>query len=155
MEQKRAYVTKIEAAAPAEIQIARVAKWAVRTLAVWKTYRDATHTSEPMRVTRDAEGRAKAQAMPRSYAVQTPGALESLEELYRIADWYQQQAKKYWTASMLDEIETSIVQAGWIALQLGIMQEGPQVSSTTTHVKEEPGKEPGMAEKYKQQQQQR
>ena len=57
MEQQRAYVMKIEAAAPAEIEIACIAKIAARTVEAWRAHRDA-NASQAKRETRDDKGPA-------------------------------------------------------------------------------------------------
>ena len=121
VEQQRAYVMKIEAAAPAEIEIARIAKVAARTAEAWRAHRDA-NASQAKRETRDDKGPAPAQEKPRSWAVPTPGRLESMAALGTLATWFQQQMlvkQTYWTGQLFDEIQGNIFAAGDIAMELG------------------------------------
>ena len=79
-----------------------------------------------------------------------------------LATWFQQQMlvkQTYWTGQLLDEIQGNILAAGDIAMEVGYVVEehsGGMANQMVVEEQEEeetepeePGKEPGMAEKYK------
>ena len=74
------------AEAPAELELARIAKLATISDKAWRAYRDANVTSQTKQENRDGKGSARTQKIPRSHAVPTPGRWESNIALGRLLD---------------------------------------------------------------------
>lgn len=72
--------------APAELELARIAKVATISAKAWRAYRDANLASQTKQENRHGKGSARAQKIPRSDAVPTPGCWESNIALGRLLD---------------------------------------------------------------------
>lgn len=112
------YAAKARHEPPAEIKVARIAQIAARTAEAWRVHRGA-NASQAKHETRHDKIPAPAKEILRSWAVPTPGRLETMAALETLAIRFQQQKRveqALWTGQLLDEIQGNTFAAGDFAM---------------------------------------